>query len=204
MTMKCNHCNTDNRPEALFCKHCGQKLAIPVTDPFIGLVGLADIKQQIAQLISTFKSVQNRGAHITIGCDVIVMGASGTGKTHIAGAIAKALYAAGIVKQPQPTVVDAVDWDSFVKDWQDNTKRLKDGILIVDNVQKLVPDGYSKDVDKLDILFSSMDKWNGNPVVILTGLPGGFREYIDNNPQVRNKFEYFFRLEEYSAQELTR
>ena len=203
MTMKCNHCNTDNRPEALFCKHCGQKLAIPVTDPFIGLVGLADIKQQIAQLISTFKSVQNRGAHITIGCDVIVMGASGTGKTHIAGAIAKALYAAGIVKQPQPTVVDAVDWDSFVKDWQDNTKRLKDGILIVDNVQKLVPDGYSKDVDKLDILFSSMDKWNGNPVVILTGLPGGFREYIDNNPQVRNKFEYFFRLEEYSAQELT-
>ena len=28
-------------------------------------------------------------------------------------------------------------------------------------------------------------------------------EYIESNPQVRNKFEYFFRLEEYSAQELT-
>ena len=203
MTMKCNHCNTDNRQEALFCKRCGQKLPLPATDPFGGLVGRNDIKQQTAELIATFKSIQHRGAHITIGCNTLILGASGTGKTHLAGAMARALYAAGIVKQPQPTVVDAVDWDNFVKDWQENVKRLKDGILIVDNVQKLVPDGYSKDVDKLDILFSHMDKWNGNPVVILLGLPGGFREYIDNNPQVRNKFEYFFRLDEYSAQELT-
>lgn len=201
--MKCNNCNTDNRQEALFCKHCGGKLALPDTDPFIGLVGLTDIKQQIAQLITTFNSVKNRGANITIGCDTIIMGASGTGKTHLANAIAKALYSANIVKQPRPLVVDAVDWDNFVKDWQENIKKVQDGILIIDNVQKLVPDGYSKNVDKLDILFSGMDKWNGNPIVIITGLPDGFREYIEGNPQVRNKFEYFFRLEEYSAQELT-
>lgn len=201
--MKCNNCNTDNRQEALFCKHCGAKLALPDTDPFIGLVGLTDIKQQIAQLITTFNSVKNRGANITIGCDTIIMGASGTGKTHLANAIAKALYSANIVKQPRPLVVDAVDWDNFVKDWQENIKKVQDGILIIDNVQKLVPDGYSKNVDKLDILFSGMDKWNGNPIVIITGLPDGFREYIEGNPQVRNKFEYFFRLEEYSAQELT-
>ena len=201
--MKCINCNTDNRQEALFCKHCGQKLAVPVTDPFTGLVGRSEIKKEIAQLISTFKSVRNRGANITIGCDTLIMGASGTGKTHIANAIAKVFHTAGIVKQPQATVIDAVDWDNFVDDWQDNIKKLKDGILIIDNVQKLVPDGYSRDVDRLDILFSNMDKWNGNPIVILIGLPGGFREYIDNNPQVRNKFEYFFRLDEYTAKELT-
>ena len=179
--MKCNNCNTDNRQEALFCKHCGGKLALPDTDPFIGLVGLTDIKQQIAQLITTFNSVKNRGANITIGCDTIIMGASGTGKTHLANAIAKALYSANIVKQPRPLVVDAVDWDNFVKDWQENIKKVQDGILIIDNVQKLVPDGYSKNVDKLDILFSGMDKWNGNPIVIITGLPDGFREYMLRN-----------------------
>jgi hypothetical protein len=39
-------------------------------------------------------------------------------------------------------MVDAVDYDNFVKDWDRNIKAAKGGILFVDNAQKLLPDGY--------------------------------------------------------------
>lgn len=202
--MKCVKCNKDNREGAEYCRHCGEKLPVVAVDPFAGLIGLENVKKEIAELIETYTTVHARlGDATRIGADMIIMGASGTGKTALAEAIAKALYNAGMVKQPKPTVIDAVDWNAWVDDWTENIKKVKDGILIIDNVQKLVPDSESRDVDPLDTLFSAMDGWDGNPVVILLGLPGGFREYIDANPSVARKFEFRFNLDEYKPEELT-
>lgn len=201
--MKCNKCNTDNRNEAIYCKHCGEKLAQVSVDPFQKLIGIEWVKKQLKEYIDTALAIKARSASITTPCNTIIMGASGTGKSHIANSIAKTLYANGLVKKPKPEVVDAVDWDDFMQDWQNNIKQLDGGVLIVDNVQKLVREDDTTDVGRLDKLFSEMERWGGNPVVILTGLPGGFREFLDKSPEVRNRFRFMFRLEEYSAKELT-
>lgn len=202
--MKCNKCNKDNREGAVYCRHCGEKLPAVAVNPFAGLIGLEPVKKSVSELIETYKNVRaHLGDNAHLEADIIIMGASGTGKTTLAESISRALYAAGMVKQAKPTVVDAVNWSAWVDDWAENIKKVKDGILIIDNAQKLVPDSESRDVDPLDILFSAMDGWKGNPVVILTGLPGGFREYIDANPAVARKFEYRFNLDEYKPDELT-
>ena len=47
-----------------------------------------------------------------------------------------------------------------------------------------------------------MDKWEGNPIVILAGLPKGFEEFLENNPAIKNRFKYTFRLPVPNCQEL--
>ncbi len=76
------------------------------------------------------------------------------------------------------------------------------GILFIDNVQKLVPDGYATDINKLDKLFSEMDKMGNDPIVVLSGLTEGFGSFLDKNPSIRNRFNYFFLLPEYSVTDL--
>lgn len=51
-------------------------------------------------------------------------------------------------------VVDAVDYEEFAKEWEKNTADLKGGILCIENVQKLLPSGAAKDINKLDKLFT--------------------------------------------------
>lgn len=209
--MKCDKCNTDNRPEAIFCKHCGEKLqpaakgagGAQLVDPFADLIGHSGLKQQLHEYIQRAVRLKNSGLLQRLSCNTIIMGASGTGKNLIADKICKVLYANGLIKKPLAEKVDAARWDLFVKEWQDNVKKLDEGVLIIDNVQKLVKENDITDVGQLDLLFSEMDQWKGNPIVILLGLPKGFREFLDNSPEVRRKFDFVFRLDEYSAEELT-
>jgi len=79
-----------------------------------------------------------------------------------------------------------------------NPDDLKGGILCIENVQKLLPSGAANDINKLDKLFSCMDKWNNDPIVILSGLSSAFKEFLVSNPDVRNRFEYYFDLKDFS------
>ena len=47
-----------------------------------------------------------------------------------------------------------------------------------------------------------MDKWNNDPIVILSGLSSAFKEFLVSNPDVRNRFEYYFDLKDFSMEEL--
>ena len=87
-------------------------------------------------------------------------------------------------------MVDAVDYKRFVDKWDDNVKKAKDGILFFDNVQKLLPDRYSNQVNPLDKLFVEMDHWDDGPIVVISGLTRGLEDFITNNPAVSNRFKY--------------
>ncbi len=39
-----------------------------------------------------------------------------------------------------------------------------------------------------------MDKWDDNPIVIISGLPKGLDDFLVNNPAAQNRFKYIFRL----------
>ena len=108
-----------------------------------------------------------------------------------------------IIEKPKLTMVDAVDYQRFVDKWDDNIKKAKDGILFFDNVQKLLPDKYSNQVNPLDKLFVEMDKWEDNPIVIISGLTKGLEDFLESNPAVANRFKYTFRMPTPGYQELT-
>lgn len=201
--MICTQCHKENREIAHYCKWCGAAI-VRHTDPLEKLVGMDEVKRQLKQIAAVMTHLRTGGHSGQIGLNIntIIIGETGTGKTTIPQIMSEYLANEQILKKPKLKVVDAVDYGRFVEKWESNISDAKGGILFLDNVQKLLPDSYAKNVNPLDKLFIEMDKWNNDPIVVLAGLPGGFEEFLENNPAARNRFKYLFRLEPPSAEEL--
>ncbi len=192
--MICEHCHKENRSVAKFCKWCGRALATQnVLDK---MVGLDDVKAQLKTIVDTYTYLHSRKdiANVRLAVNAIIIGETGTGKTALSEIIRDYFYQNKIIEKPKLTMVDAVDYSRFVDKWDDNVKKARNGILFFDNVQKLLPDKYSNQVNPLDKLFVEMDKWDDNPIVIMAGLPKGLDDFLESNPAVTNRFKYMFRL----------
>ena len=201
--MICEHCHKENRSVAKFCKWCGQPM---ISQNLLDkLVGLDNVKQQLKMIVDTYAFLRSRKdiAQVRISVNAIIIGETGTGKTSLAEILRDYFYQNKIIDKPKLTMVDAVDYQRFVDKWEENIKKAKNGILFFDNVQKLLPDKYSNQVNPLDKLFVEMDKWEDNPVVIISGLPKGLDDFLESNPAVANRFKYTFRLPTPNYNELT-
>ncbi len=192
--MKCEHCQKENRSIAKFCKWCGKPIV--ASNVLDRLVGLDDVKTQLKTIVDTYTFLHSRKDIVSVRLSVnaIIIGETGTGKTALAEVLRDYFYQHKIIEKPKLTMVDAVDYSRFVDKWDDNIKKAKNGILFFDNVQKLLPDKYSNQVNPLDKLFVEMDKWDDNPVVVIAGLPKGLEDFLTSNPAVANRFKYTFRL----------
>ncbi len=201
--MVCQNCHKENRSIAKFCKWCGQQLV--TTDLLDKLVGLDEVKNQLKTIVDTYTFLRSRKdiSNARISLNAIVIGDTGTGKTALAEILRDYFYQHKIIEKPQLMMVDAVDYQRFVDKWDENIKKAKNGILFFDNVQKLLPDKYSNQVNPLDKLFVEMDKWEDNPIVIISGLSKGLEDFLESNPAVANRFKYTFRMTTPNYQELT-
>ena len=200
--MICEHCHKENRSIAKFCKWCGRPLVGQnVLDK---LVGLAEVKSQLKTIVDTYTYLRSRKdiANVRLSVNAIIIGETGTGKTALAEILRDYFFQNKIIEKAKLTMVDAVDYSRFVDKWDDNIKKARGGILFFDNVQKLLPDKYSNQVNPLDKLFVEMDKWDDNPIVIMAGLPKGLEDFLESNPAVKNRFKYTFRLATPGYQEL--
>ena len=201
--MICEHCHKENRSIAKFCKWCGKPL---VSQNLLDrLVGLDEVKQQLKTIVDTYTFLRSRKdiAQVRVSVNTIIIGETGTGKTALAEILRDYFYQNKIIEKPKLTMVDAVDYQRFVDKWDENIKKARGGILFFDNVQKLLPDKYSNQVNPLDKLFVEMDKWEDNPIVIMSGLPKGLDDFLESNPAVVNRFKYTFRLPTPGYAELT-
>lgn len=192
--MKCEHCNKENRTIARYCKWCGHLLA--ASNVLDGIVGLGDVKRQLKTIVDTYTYLHSRKdvVKIRLSVNAVIVGETGTGKTMLADIIRDYFYQHKIIDKPKLTKVDAVDYQRFVDKWDDNIKKARGGILFFDNVQKLLPDRYSNQVNPLDKLFVEMDRWDDDPIVVISGLTRGLDDFLQNNPSVANRFKYRFDL----------
>ncbi len=192
--MICEHCHKENRQIAKFCRWCGQPLvSLNVLDR---MVGLEEVKKQLKTVVDTYTFLHSRKetVNVRLSVNTIIIGETGTGKTALAEVLRDYFYQYKIIDKPKLTMVDAVDYQRFVDKWDENVKNARGGILFFDNVQKLLPDRYSNQVNPLDKLFVEMDKWDENPIVIMAGLPKGLDDFLTANPAAQNRFKYTFRL----------
>lgn len=200
--MICEQCHKENRSSAKFCKWCGQ----PMVSQFVldKLIGLNDVKALLKTIVDTYAYLRSRKdiAAVRLSVNAIIIGETGTGKTALAEIIRDYFFQHKIIEKPKLTMVDAVDYQRFVDRWDDNINKARNGILFFDNVQKLLSDKSSDQVNPLDKLFVEMDKWDDNPIVIMAGLPKGLDDFLENNPAVKNRFKYIFRLPVPGYQEL--
>jgi SpoVK/Ycf46/Vps4 family AAA+-type ATPase len=209
--MNCSECGSLNRPAAKYCKRCGALLAnsSPAStadlDSLIDeLVGLDEIKAELRRLNAVASQLARlpmpgRGLNF----HTLILGNAGTGKTKICNILAAIWRAHDLIKGA--TTVEAADYQQkFAKDFDQNFQKAKGSMLVLNDVQKLVPAGYSQELDPLDKLLTAMRTSNGDPIVVLTGLPKGFREYLDKNPRVKGLFSIVFELPDMGVDQLAR
>ena len=201
--MRCEHCGKENRSIAKYCRWCGS--AITANDVLATLVGLDEVKRQLKTVVDTYSFLRSRKdiANVRLSVNSIIIGETGTGKTCLSEVIRDYFYQHKIISKPKLTMVDAVDYRRFVDKWDDNIRRARGGILFFDNVQKLLPDRYSNQVNPLDKLFVEMDKWDGDPIVVISGLTRGLEDFLENNPAISNRFKYKFCLPSPGYRELS-
>ena len=214
--MKCNKCGKDNRDIARYCKWCGATMAaIQTPPPPPGAVagaapngstpnGALDILVDKDLIRATLTDIASKGAAMKAYNDAhnlnfrmelsfVITGDSGTGKATVAKAIAALLHEKGLVNNPVPKIIDPTDYQKFVEKIDENLKNFGNGVLIIKETDKLVPDGVQKDVAPIDHIIKHIRKWRGDaakPVVILLG-GKRLKKFFDENPVPASAVNYF-------------
>ena len=200
--MTCTKCGKENRPEAKYCRFCGEVMAVESTQK--GLIAKDSLVPQLDELDKKLMVAKaNVGNGTRIGMDCLILGDSGTGKDFIARLVASKIVAAGVATQA-PRIVDAADWNEFASDFDKNIAALKDGILVITNAQKLLPTTRAKEVNQLDKLFNRMSSNEGAPIVLLCGMLNDMLEFLEHNKSERGLFEFVFKLEAFDIADLSK
>lgn len=194
----CEKCQKTNRDEAKFCRFCGEK--ITVADE-IGIIGKKSMQAEFDKLTKTLKvakQLASMGNHV--GLDCLVMGDAGTGKHYMAMNIADMMVKAGLTDKPVKEVA-ASEWNEFLGKFDENISALQNGILVINNAQKLLFITKADRVGELDKLFDKMK--NGKaPIVILSGDINDMTNFLENNKDVAGLFEFRFQLDSFSIDDL--
>lgn len=194
----CEKCQKTNRDEAKFCRFCGEK--ITVADE-IGIIGKKSMQAEFDKLTKTLKvakQLASMGNHV--GLDCLVMGDAGTGKHYMAMNIADMMVKAGLTDKPVKEVA-ASEWNEFLGKFDENISALQNGILVINNAQKLLSVTKADRVGELDKLFDKMK--NGKaPIVILSGDINDMTNFLENNKDVAGLFEFRFQLDSFSIDDL--
>ncbi len=209
MAVICKQCNQPNRDIAKYCKYCGSEVisnnpAAALTGDLDELVGLHELKDEINTKITVAKRMQQSGRQLDKKTlHTILIGKTGTAKSKVAELLARMYFKNGIIAKPDSKTVNAVDFGTFSKDLPANLSAAKGGIVFIDEVHKLVPAEYIPgQTTQIDKLYVEMDKTNGDPIIILASRPEGFKEYLEKNPEVKNRFNLIFNLTDLTADEM--
>ena len=203
----CEHCHKQNRNEAKFCKHCGTAFQTSVNQMNQEFYAKDELFAEIEKYRDRAKvaaQLKQNGANVHIQMDAVIIGKAGTGKRFMVNKLFEILLKAGMVSQPKPKIVDAADFDVWMDDFDENLEAVKDGVLVLTNVQKLLPDGDATNVNDLDRLFSRMrNNASKMPFVFMTGLSRGLTEFLSSNPDTASLFEFRFNLKPFDEKALT-
>jgi len=205
MSQVCPTCSASNRQNAHYCKKCGTKFIDSQTDSLHELVGMDDIIKVIDDITAAMSAIRSDGLTYSDRLHTILMGNAGTGKTKLVNILASLYHQYGVIKQQTPFIYDAIDYADFSKNFEANFKKAKGSVLCIENVQKLIPAGYSQKVEQLDRIFRELSKVENrlDPIIVLSGQPQGLREYLNANDSVKSKFRFIFSIPDFNSSELT-
>lgn len=204
----CSKCQKDNRDSAVYCRHCGNKIADITERLFTDIVGRKDILDNLLIMVDNAKYMKREGLNRP-NLDILILGATGSGKSFFAEKIQDLFFSRGLISKAAFTKVDATDFDRFWDNLDDNARNnLNGGILFVDKVELLMTNFSG--ISPIDALFSKMEEWersNGGwddtPIVVMTGERVAVENYFIKKTTGQIRFESnIICLQNFSAQEL--
>ncbi|MGD9898962.1 MAG: AAA family ATPase [Calditrichaceae bacterium] len=203
MSLVCSKCKAENRVSAKYCKACGRAIEKQMYSGLDDVIGREDIKatlNRVVKSIAQFKKGWN--GELEFNKNMIITGNSGTGKTSLVLSIADLFYNENITGKKQCVIVDASEFEEFIANIETEYAKAKDGILFIDNFHKIVNGSNNAGPADVDKLIYRMGKDGANPIVIVAGNPSEIDNYFMNNASAKNRFEFSFRLYDFTSAEL--
>lgn len=216
---ECNFCHRQNNDTATYCKWCGTLMQKPSPagggcprGTATGLQRLVDkdeIKTRLADIVAKARkwdeNFKRRGTKGRMELSFVITGDSGTGKTTVAEVITQELFQAGLVPTDKPKVVFPLEFDIFKKDIDKNIKSIGNGVLLIEEAEKLAKDGEATGVMPIEHVLKPLRQWRKDaekPIVIMTGTKR-LAEFFRSNPNEAAAVNYFFKTDEISVDGLT-
>jgi SpoVK/Ycf46/Vps4 family AAA+-type ATPase len=160
---------------------------------------MEEIKAELIGLRDILHGMRENGVSYAHSFNTILVGQSGTAKTHIAKLITTILHDYKMIQRSAPLVIEGDDLERLSsKDFVAHFDKAKGGVLFVDNAHKLI-DQEGKASAGFARLISQMDLAKDDPVVLMAGLPFGFREFVKkaDNMKIIGRFQNLFLIPDY-------
>ncbi len=204
MLQECKYCKTLNRKSAVYCKRCGEKVTVGKQVKRDTIIGRDEIKKTIKVLsdsVIEYREKWNSKQHFNI--NILLTGNTGTGKNLITDYIITSLVSACVLSKDNIKRLETSDNQNFLSKLSKIFENAKSGAVIFENFHRLIP-SYTENpqIPVLDQILNEMDKHRNDPVVIIQGDKNILDKFILNNPAMKNRFEYYFRLSDYSSSDL--
>lgn len=205
--LTCQSCNKQNRDNARFCKWCGSLIETHKSHSGLNaLVGKDEIKTVLENIIRLARNMAQRMASSPNRMELsfVITGDPGTGKEVIAQAIADELFSIGITKTSTPTTIIPIEYDEFTKKIDERIQSIGNNVLIIDDADKLVPEGEAIEIAKIDYVLDRVKDWKGSkekPVVIFIG-HNRLKNFFSNNRDKAAKINYFIEVPEIGVDDL--
>ncbi|GBD86957.1 stage V sporulation protein K [bacterium BMS3Abin03] len=204
MFKTCKYCKTLNRKNAVFCKRCGKKIVTGKNIQTDKIIDRDEIKNTISVLVDSVNQYRGEwNSNLNFNINILLTGNTGTGKNLMTDYIIDSLISANVLAKDKIKKIEASDNQNFLSKLPELFKEAKSGAVVFENFHRLIPTNTKHPrVPALDQILNEIDKSGNDPVVIIHGDKNILDKFILNNPAMKNRFEYYFRLQDYSSSEL--
>lgn len=179
------------------------------------LIGLTEVKKKIKEhikYIDFLKIRKEKGFKETekISLHAVFTGNPGTGKTTVVKLLGKIYQKMGLLSKGHVLEVDRADLiASFIGQTAPKVaKAIEDargGILFIDEAYSLAREGDDdKDFGKeaIEMIIKEMSDGPGDIAIMVAGYPREMKHFIESNPGLKSRFNYYFHFDDYLPEEL--